>query len=83
MTTKEIGSLSNQIPYCYSANKKSSHPSLHLSVSSSAGQTYENLSRVEGLVLLCYMFTLQQIKSIETSPNAIVRNQLFCDHFPV
>ncbi len=47
MTTKEIGSLSNQIRYCYSANKKSSHP-LHLSVSSLVGQTYENLSRVEG-----------------------------------
>ncbi len=47
MTIKEIGSLSNQIRYCYSVNKKSKHP-LHLSVSSLSGQTYENLCKVEG-----------------------------------
>mmetsp|Transcript_15172 Transcript_15172/g.17661 ORF Transcript_15172/g.17661 Transcript_15172/m.17661 type:complete len:334 (-) Transcript_15172:426-1427(-) len=47
MTPKEIGSLSNQIRYCYAINKKSYH-SVCLSVSSLKGQTHENLSRVEG-----------------------------------
>jgi len=47
MSTKEIGSLSNQIRYCYAANKKSYHP-VYLSVSSLSGKTYENLKRVEG-----------------------------------
>ncbi len=47
MTKKEIGSLSNQIRYCYAANKRSDHP-VYLSISSLTGETYDNLNRVEG-----------------------------------
>jgi len=47
MTSKEIGSLSSQIRYCYASNKKSSHP-VHLSIASLSGATYSNLSKVEG-----------------------------------
>ena len=47
MSRKEIGSLSSQIRYCYAMNKKSHNP-VYLSVSSLSGQTYENLTRVEG-----------------------------------
>lgn len=47
MSKKEIGSLSNQIRYCYAANKRSEHP-VYLSISSLAGETYDNLKRVEG-----------------------------------
>jgi tRNA (guanine9-N1)-methyltransferase len=47
MSKKEIGSLSNQIRYCYAANKRSDHP-VYLSISSLAGETYDNLKRVEG-----------------------------------
>ena len=47
MMTKEINSLSNQIRYCYSNNKRNSHPCL-LTVSSLSGQTKQNLERVSG-----------------------------------
>lgn len=47
MSKKEIGSLSSQIRYCYAMNKKSYHP-VYLSASSLSGETYENLTRVEG-----------------------------------
>jgi len=47
MSSKEITSLSNQIRYCYAANK-SSYNSVHFSVSSLSGATYENLTKVCG-----------------------------------
>jgi len=47
MTSKEIKSLSNQVRYCYAVNK-SSYNSVHLSVSSLSGATYENLTKVCG-----------------------------------
>lgn len=47
MTTKEIGSLSNQIRYCYAANKKSAMP-IHFSATSLSSHTFDNLKRVDG-----------------------------------
>jgi tRNA (guanine9-N1)-methyltransferase len=49
MTPKEIMSLSNQIRYCYSANKNSPKP-IYLSASNlpTSSTTYQNLSKVCG-----------------------------------
>lgn len=47
MSSKEIGSLAQQIRYCYSANKRSSKP-CHLSVCDLHGKTLEHLSKVSG-----------------------------------
>mmetsp|Transcript_47817 Transcript_47817/g.144615 ORF Transcript_47817/g.144615 Transcript_47817/m.144615 type:complete len:349 (-) Transcript_47817:184-1230(-) len=47
MSSKEVGSLSNQIRYSYAMNKKSKNPCL-LSIASLSGDTYENLTRVAG-----------------------------------
>ena len=47
MTSKEIGSLSNQVRYSYAANKSSNNPIL-ISVASLSGQTHKNLCKVAG-----------------------------------
>jgi len=47
MTSKEIGSLSNQIRYCYAANKKSDMP-IRFSTTSLSSQTFHNLKKVDG-----------------------------------
>lgn len=47
MSSKEIGSLSNQIRYSYAMNKRSKNP-CYLSVANISGATYENLTKVAG-----------------------------------
>mmetsp|Transcript_16064 Transcript_16064/g.23009 ORF Transcript_16064/g.23009 Transcript_16064/m.23009 type:complete len:355 (-) Transcript_16064:339-1403(-) len=47
MQRKEIGSLAQQIRYCYSANKRSKNP-VYFSVSSLSGETHKQLSNVAG-----------------------------------
>jgi len=47
MTFKEINSLSSQIRYCYSVNKKSKNP-VYLSVASLSGTTLDILKKVCG-----------------------------------
>lgn len=47
MTTKEIGSLSSQIRYCYSHNRHNPHPCA-LTVTSLEGETLTNMQNVAG-----------------------------------
>lgn len=47
MSIKEIGSLSQQIRYCYSVNKNSPNP-VYFSVSNLCGHLYDRLGKVSG-----------------------------------
>ena len=47
MTKREINSLSNQIRYCYSANKKAKHP-VKVTATDLKGSTMNNLDKVSG-----------------------------------
>jgi len=67
MTPKEIGSLSNQVRYCYAANK-SSHNPVHLSVSSLSGATYGNLTKVCGFPDQWRAFTCSDKPLLELHP---------------
>ena len=75
MTSKEIGSLSNQIRYCYAANKRNTKP-IHLSISSLSGSTLNNLSRCDGFpnqwTLRAFTHTDQSLLSLHTDPSRVV-----------
>jgi tRNA (guanine9-N1)-methyltransferase len=47
MTDKELGSLANQIRYCYAANRRTDNP-VYLSISSLEGKVRELLDKVNG-----------------------------------
>lgn len=67
MTAKEIGSLSNQVRYCYAANKSSQNP-IHLSVSSLSGTTYQNLAKVSGFPDQWRAFSCSEKSLLELHP---------------
>jgi len=68
MTTKEIGSLSNQIRYCYAVNKSSDNP-VHFSVSSLSGLNHDNLKKVCGFPDQWKSFTCSEKSLLEMNSN--------------
>lgn len=70
MSSKEIGSLCQQVRYCYSVNKNSPNP-VYLSLSSVSGEMYDNLSKVCGFPdqWLGRAFSFSEKSVIEMHPN--------------
>ena len=71
MTSKEIGSLSSQIRYCYAYNRRNPHPCA-LTVSSLAGETLANLQHVSGFD----EWTLRAFSSSEKSVKEVFQDRI-------